>query len=93
MRTDKLKSSGLRTFVCGLVSFPDTVVRSADLSPELKGHVLALLQEALLTPDVVQLVVNEPQQHVVAWTHNIDKHPPAVQERLVKIVSDPFQSL
>ena len=62
-------------------------MKNSDLSDELKGTVLGLLQEASLKEDIVVLVVNDPQQLVVKWLHNIDKKTDSVQERILKIVS------
>ena len=57
------------------------------MSDELKGSALELLQEAALKEDIVVLIVNDPQQYVVKWLHNIDKKTVMVQEKILKIVS------
>ena len=69
------------------VLFSDNVIKNSDLSDELKGLTLGLLQEAALRDDVVVLISNDPQQHVIKWLHNIDKNTVTVQERIIKIVS------
>ena len=68
-------------------SFSDSVIKNSDLSDELKGLTLGLLQEAALRDDIVVLISNDPQQHVIKWLHNIDKNTVTVQERIIKIVS------
>ena len=65
----------------------DDVIKNSDLSDELKGVTLGLLQEAALKDDIVVLISNDPQQHVIKWLHNIDKNTVTVQERIIKIVS------
>ena len=67
--------------------FSDNVISNSELSDELKGAALGLLQEASLRQDVVVLISNDPQQHVIKWLHNIDKKSDTVQERIIKVVS------
>ena len=69
------------------VRFSDIVIKNSELNDELKGMALGLLQEAALRKDIVVLISNDPQQHIIKWLHNIDKNTVIVQERIIKIVS------